>query len=205
MSSDRAKRAFDAVVAALALLILSPVFAIVAIALKLDSRGPLFFTQERIGRGGRPFRMIKFRTMVTDGEQLGPNVSATRDPRITRVGALLRRCFVDEAPQLINVLRGDMSLVGPRPETPEYVALLSPEERRVLSVRPGMAGPSTLSYSREEPELLARQADPDRYYREHLLHMRVAADLAYLERPVLSEDVRILARTALFVLAGLRR
>ena len=98
-----------------------------------------------------------------------------------------------------------MSLVGPRPETPEYVALLSPEERRVLSVRPGMAGPSTLSYSREEPELLARQADPDRYYREHLLHMRVAADLAYLERPVLSEDVRILARTALFVLAGLRR
>ena len=203
MSSDRAKRAFDAVVAALALLILSPLFAVVAIALKLDSRGPVFFMQERIGRGGRPFRMIKFRTMVTDGE--GPNVSATRDPRITRIGALLRRCFVDEAPQLINVLRGDMSLVGPRPETPEYVALLSPEERRVLSVRPGMAGPSTLSYSREEPELLARQADPDRYYREHLLHMRVAADLAYLDRPVLSEDVRILARTALFVLAGLRR
>jgi lipopolysaccharide/colanic/teichoic acid biosynthesis glycosyltransferase len=203
LSSDRAKRAFDAVVAALALLILSPLFAVVAIALKLDSRGPVFFMQERIGRGGRPFRMIKFRTMVTDGE--GPNVSATRDPRITRIGALLRRCFVDEAPQLINVLRGDMSLVGPRPETPEYVALLSPEERRVLSVRPGMAGPSTLSYSREEPELLARQADPDRYYREHLLHMRVAADLAYLDRPVLSEDVRILARTALFVLAGLRR
>jgi lipopolysaccharide/colanic/teichoic acid biosynthesis glycosyltransferase len=198
-----AKRAFDAVVAALALAVLSPLFALVAVAVKLDSRGPVFFRQERVGRGGRPFRMLKFRTMVADRARLGPNVSADRDPRVTRVGALLRRSFVDEAPQLINVLKGDMSLVGPRPETPEYALLLTPEERLVLSVRPGMAGPSTLAYSRDEPAILARQEDPDRYYREHLLHLRVAADLAYLERPGLSEDVRILARTVLFVLAGL--
>jgi lipopolysaccharide/colanic/teichoic acid biosynthesis glycosyltransferase len=197
------KRAFDAVVAALALAVLSPLFALVAVAVKLDSRGPVFFRQERVGRGGRPFRMLKFRTMVADRARLGPNVSADRDPRVTRVGALLRRSFVDEAPQLINVLKGDMSLVGPRPETPEYALLLTPEERLVLSVRPGMAGPSTLAYSRDEPAILARQDDPDGYYRNHLLHDRVAADLEYLERPTLAGDIRILWLTALYVLAGL--
>jgi len=203
MTSSAAKRTFDAIVAALALLVLAPLFALVALAIKLDSRGPVFFTQERVGRGGRPFRMIKFRTMVADRDLLGPNVSATRDPRVTGVGALLRRSFIDEAPQLVNVLKADMSLVGPRPETPEYALLLTPEERLILSVRPGMAGPSTLAYSREEPAILAQQEDPDGYYRDRLLHQRVAADLEYLERPTLVEDVRILWLTALYLLSGL--
>jgi lipopolysaccharide/colanic/teichoic acid biosynthesis glycosyltransferase len=203
MTRAGAKRAFDAAASAIGLLALAPLLAIVAISIKLDSRGPVFFTQERVGRDGRRFRIVKFRTMVGGAERRGPNVSAADDGRITRVGGLLRRCFLDEAPQLVNVLKGDMSLVGPRPETPEYVALLSAEQRRVLAVRPGMTGPSALAYSPSEAATLARHDDPDRYYRERLLHERVAADLRYLDNGGLREDMRILARTALVVTAAL--
>jgi lipopolysaccharide/colanic/teichoic acid biosynthesis glycosyltransferase len=203
MTGAVAKRAFDVAAATIALIVLAPIFLVVAIAVKLDTRGPVFFTQERVGRGGRPFRMIKFRTMVAGAARLGPNVSARGDRRFTRVGVFLRRSFLDEAPQLVNVLKGEMSLVGPRPETPDYVRLLTSDERLILSVRPGMAGPSTLAYSRAEPAILAVQPDPDGYYRNHLLHQRVAADLAYVQRPRLLDDIRILALTALYVLAGL--
>lgn len=199
------KRMFDAVIASLALLLLAPVFIVAAIAIRLESPGPVFFRQERIGCHGKRFRMVKFRTMVADAARLGPNVCATRDPRVTRVGAFLRRSFIDEAPQLLNVLAGHMSLVGPRPETPEYVLLFTPEERRILSVRPGMAGPSTLAYSRDEPAILARQADPDGYYRTQLLHQRVAADLTYVDRWTLATDLRILALTAAHVVSGIAR
>lgn len=197
------KRAFDVAVAALGLLVLAPVFAIVAVAIKLGSRGPVFFRQERVGRGGRRFRILKFRTMVSGAERRGPNVSGVDDHRVTRVGAFLRRCFLDEAPQLFNVLSGDMSLVGPRPETPEYAQLMSASERRILSVRPGMAGPSTLAYSVEESAILSRHGDPDRYYRDHLLHQRVAADLEYLRTASLREDIRILLKTGAIVIDGL--
>ena len=197
-----AKRAFDVVVSGTGLVALSPALAVVAIAVKLDSRGPVLFVQRRIGRGGEPFDMLKFRTMLVGADRTGSNVSPTEDPRITRVGAILRRSFLDEAPQLVNVLRGDMSLVGPRPETPDYAALLSPDERRILSIRPGMAGPSTLAYSSAEPALLAERDDPDRFYREHLLHARAHADLAYLDHGGLAEDIRILAGTARLVLSG---
>ena len=197
------KRAFDIAVALVVLIVLAPLLTLVAAAIKLSSRGPVFFKQERIGRGGRRFKMVKFRTMVANAERLGPNVSATQDRRITAVGRVLRRCFLDEAPQLLNVLRGDMSLVGPRPETPEYVSLLSPGQRRVLSIRPGMTGPSTLAFSAVEAEILAMQEDPDRYYRDYLLHDRISADLAYIERASLGADLRILGRTALLVVSGL--
>ena len=194
------KRAFDIAVSSTALVALAPLLALVALAVKLGSRGPVLFAQERTGRDGRSFRILKFRTMVAGAQ--GPNVSATGDARITPVGRMLRRCFIDEVPQLINVLRGDMSLVGPRPETPEYVALLTADERRVLSVRPGMAGPSTLEYSATEAALLAAQEDPDRYYRDHLLHARARADLEYLERAGLREDIRVLAKTSALVASG---
>jgi lipopolysaccharide/colanic/teichoic acid biosynthesis glycosyltransferase len=196
------KRTFDVVVSSAGLIVLAPALAVVAAAVKLDSRGPVLFVQQRVGRAGRPFGMLKFRTMVVAAGRTGVNVSPTGDPRITRVGTLLRRCFLDEAPQLLNVLRGDMSLVGPRPETPDYAALLSTDERRILSVRPGMAGPSTLAYSAAEPAMLAEHDDPDRFYRDHLLHVRVRADLEYLDRAGLAEDIRILARTAAVVLSG---
>jgi lipopolysaccharide/colanic/teichoic acid biosynthesis glycosyltransferase len=197
------KRAFDLAVSALGLLALAPVFALVAVAIKLGSRGPVFFRQERVGRGGRLFCILKFRTMVSGAERRGPNVSGVDDLRVTRVGAFLRRSFLDEAPQLFNVLSGDMSLVGPRPETPEYALLMSAAERRILSVRPGMAGPSTLAYSVEESAILSQHGDPDRYYRDHLLHQRVAADLEYLRTASLREDIRILLKTGAIVIDGL--
>jgi lipopolysaccharide/colanic/teichoic acid biosynthesis glycosyltransferase len=197
------KRAFDVAAAIVMLLALAPLFLLVAVAVKLDSPGPVLFRQERVGRRGRRFRMVKFRTMVTGADALGPNVSATEDRRITRVGRVLRRAFLDEAPQLLNVLKGEMSLVGPRPETPEYVALLSSEQRRILCVRPGMTGPSTLAFSAVESGILAAQEDPDRYYRERLLHERIAADLRYVEGASLSGDLLLLLRTAGLVLAGL--
>jgi lipopolysaccharide/colanic/teichoic acid biosynthesis glycosyltransferase len=197
------KRTFDVAISAAVLLVLAPLLLLTALAVKLDSRGPVLFSQERVGRGGRRFRILKFRTMVTDAERLGPNVSATADRRITRVGRLLRCCFVDEAPQLLNVLKGDMSLVGPRPETPEYVALLSPSQRGILAVRPGMTGFSTLAYSAQEAAIRAGQDDPDRYYREQLLHDRIAADLRYVQQASLACDVAILARTGMLVIAEL--
>jgi lipopolysaccharide/colanic/teichoic acid biosynthesis glycosyltransferase len=204
VSGQAAKRAFDVAVALVALLVLAPVFLLVALAVKLDSRGPVFFRQERVGRAGRRFRIIKFRTMTVESGRRAAAVCVGADRRVTRVGAVLRRCFLDEAPQLLNVLVGDMSLVGPRPETPEYAALLTPAERAVLTVRPGMAGPSTLVYSASEADLLAAHDDPERFYREHLLHARIAADLRYLTDGGLAEDLRILARTARMVVSGFR-
>jgi lipopolysaccharide/colanic/teichoic acid biosynthesis glycosyltransferase len=198
------KRAFDVAVAGGGLVVLAPVFVVVALAIKLDGRGPVLFRQERVGRGGRPFRIIKFRTMTVDAGTSVAAVCVAGDQRVTRVGSLLRRCFLDEAPQLLNVLKGEMSLVGPRPETPEYAALLTPGERAVLTVRPGMAGPSTLAYSAAEADLLASHDDPDRFYRDHLLHERIAADLRYLAERGLAEDLRILARTARMIVSGLR-
>lgn len=185
------KRVFDVVVSFVALLLISPLLVAIAVAIRLDSSGPAFFSQARVGRGGATFRLLKFRTMVVGAEQLAPNVSPTDDPRVTRIGRFLRRWYLDELPQLVNVLKGDMSLVGPRPETPEFVALFTPEERRVLTVRAGLAGPSTLAFM-DEAELLAEADDAVRLYEERILHERVQADLSYLDRRSLGYDVRLL-------------
>ena len=189
------KRAFDLVVGGVSLVALSPLFAGVAAGIKLTSRGPVFYRQERLGRGGRPFRIWKFRTMVADADRLGPKVSPGNDPRITRVGAFLRRWYLDEFPQLFNVLAGQMSLVGPRPESSEYAAHWTPEERMVLSIRPGIVGPSTFGHM-DEGEVLARVDDPQAFYVEHILHDRVRLDLEYLDRGSVGYDVRFLARQA---------
>jgi lipopolysaccharide/colanic/teichoic acid biosynthesis glycosyltransferase len=175
-------------------------FLIIAVLVKLSSPGPVFFRQERVGLHGRPFSMFKFRSMVVDAHTLGSNVSPAGDPRVTRMGALLRKTYLDEMPQLLNVLRGDMSMVGPRPETPEYVAMYSPQERRVLGARPGMAGPSTLAFE-SEAEVLARSADPYRCYVDHLMHERVRVDLEYLERQSIRYDLGVLLRTLLMVVS----
>ena len=137
-ASDLLKRAFDLVVAAVGLIVTGPLFAVIAVIITLDSPGPVFYRGERVGRGGRTFRIFKFRTMVHNAEALGGPSTADDDPRITRVGRWLRRHKVDELPQLLNVLTGEMSIVGPRPEVSQYAALLSAEERAILSVRPGM-------------------------------------------------------------------
>jgi len=200
---DVAKRAFDVLVCSVALVLVSPLLVALAVAVLLDSGRPVFFRQTRVGLNGRTFRLLKFRTMVVDAERLAPNVSATDDPRVTRSGRFLRRWYLDELPQLVNVLKGDMSLVGPRPETPEFVALFTPEERRVLSVRAGIAGPSTLAFM-NEAELLADADDAVRLYEEQILHERVQADLSYLDRRSMAYDVRLLLAQVFAILRRLR-
>jgi lipopolysaccharide/colanic/teichoic acid biosynthesis glycosyltransferase len=196
-----AKRAFDLFVGGVALVVLAPLFLVLAAAVRIDSRGPVLFKQERVGLAGRPFRIYKIRSMVRDAERRAANVSATGDPRVTRVGAYLRRWHLDELPQLFNVLKGDMSLVGPRPETPEFVARYTEDELRVLTVKPGVAGPSTLAFM-DEPEILGAADDPEDYYVNHLLHERVRLDLRYLARWSVLGDVRLLLRQVWVLVSG---
>lgn len=187
------KRLFDLVGAAVALLLLSPLLLAAALAVKLDSPGPVFFRQQRVGRGGVPFRIHKFRTMREGAP--GLQITVGDDPRITRVGRWLRRTRIDELPQFIDVLQGTMSLVGPRPEVPRYVAFYPPELReRVLSVRPGITDPVSLAYA-EESERLAQAADPEREYVEVLLPRKLQAAAAYAERATLWTDLGVLLRS----------
>lgn len=188
------QRAFDLVAAGLGLLVLSPVFLVLAMAIKLDSPGPVFFRQVRVGRGGQPFRIHKFRTMRQDAEQLGGPLTVGADPRITRSGAFLRKTKLDELPQLIDVVKGDMALVGPRPEVPKYVAFYTPEQRRVLDVRPGITDPASIRY-RDESTVLARAADPERAYVEEVMPHKLAINLAYQAQRTLGSDVGVILAT----------
>ena len=189
------KRIFDLLFSALALVLLAPVFLLIAVAIRWDSAGPVLFRQERVGRGGRLFRIRKFRTMVVDAPSRGPALTIGHDPRITRVGAWLRRTKLDELPQLVDVLRGDMSVVGPRPEVPRYVALYPSDLReRVLSVRPGITDPVSLKLA-DEASVLAASADPERTYREELLPAKLREAVAYAEQASLWSDLRIIAAT----------
>ena len=189
------KRIFDLLLSAMALVLLAPLFAVIALAIRWDSAGPVLFRQERVGRGGRPFRIHKFRTMGADAPLQGLALTIGHDPRITRVGAWLRRTKLDELPQLIDVLRGDMSLVGPRPEVPQYVALYPPDLReRVLAVRPGITDPVSLKLA-DEASVLAASADPERTYREELLPAKLREAVAYAEQASLWSDLRIIAAT----------
>ena len=197
-----AKRLFDLVLAALGLLLLGPLLLVIAVWIRLDSPGPVFFRQERVGRYGQPFRIHKFRTMVAGAPQLGPQISLQGDPRITRAGAVLRRAKLDELPQLIDVLAGTMSLVGPRPELPHYVALYPAALReKVLSVRPGITDRASIEY-RDEGALLAAAADPERTYAEVVMpaKLRFAAD--YVDHATLAHDLRLIALTLKALLWG---
>jgi lipopolysaccharide/colanic/teichoic acid biosynthesis glycosyltransferase len=190
-----AKRLFDIVFAGLGLLLLGPLLLGVALWIKLDSRGPVFFRQERVGRFGAPFRIHKFRTMVTDAERLGAQITVGDDARITAAGRWLRASKVDELPQLWDVLRGAMSLVGPRPEVPRYVALYPPAMRDlVLSVRPGITDPASLSF-RNESELLARAADPEREYVEVVMPAKLGLTADYVRHASLLGDIRLILAT----------
>lgn len=190
------KRGVDLLCAVAGLLLLSPLFVAVALSIRLDSPGPVFFRQERVGRGGRLFRIHKFRTMVVDAPTLGPGLTIGEDARITRVGRWLRRTKIDELPQLLDVLTGRMSLVGPRPELPRYVAFYPPALRALLlGVRPGITDPASLRYA-DEASLLAAAADPEREYREVLLPAKLQVSADYLRRATLASDLAVLARTA---------
>jgi lipopolysaccharide/colanic/teichoic acid biosynthesis glycosyltransferase len=189
-----AKRLFDVAVSLLALLLLALPMLAIAAWIRLDSPGPVFFRQQRVGRHGVPFAIHKFRTMRADAGGLPLTVGA--DARITRAGRWLRRTRLDELPQLLDVLAGHMSLVGPRPEVPRYVALYPPALRdRALAVRPGITDPASLEHL-DEAALLAAAADPEREYVERILPRKVAQAAAYAERATLASDVAVLARTA---------
>lgn len=170
--------------------------------MKLDSRGPVFFRQERVGRNFRPFRIFKFRTMVVDAPRLGGQItSGHEDPRITRVGRFLRRWKLDELPQLFNVVCGDMSLVGPRPEVPRYVEMFRDEYKEVLRVRPGITDLASIKF-RDEASLLSGSADPEQTYVKEILPEKLALAREYVARASFGFDLRILFRTALRIAGG---
>jgi len=192
------KRAFDVGVSLVGLILLAPLLLVVALAVRCTSPGPALFRQERMGRGFRPFRINKFRTMVADAPQRGAAITAGNDPRITRVGHLLRKTKIDELPQLINVLVGEMSLVGPRPEVPRYVDLFRQDYAEVLSVRPGITDLASLKY-RDETAILGAAADPDAEYVNRILPDKIALAKEYIARQSLALDLWIILQTLLAV------
>lgn len=195
-----AKRLFDLIAATSGLIVLSPVFLLGALCIKLGDGGPVFFRQERIGRGGVAFRIWKFRSMRTDAGSGGLQVTARGDPRITRVGRYLRASKIDELPQLLNVIRGEMSLVGPRPEVTRYVALYTPEQRRVLDLTPGITDPASVRFFDEE-SVLARYADPEQGYIAEVMPEKIRINLAYASTADVWSDIGVILRT-LGVIAG---
>lgn len=193
MVADCLRRLLDVAASLAGLAVLCPLFAFVAIWIKLDSSGSVFYRAKRVGKDGKRFRLYKFRSMVTDAEKRGPGITSAGNPRITTVGRFLRRTKIDELPQLINVLRGDMSLVGPRPEDPRYVAIYTPEQRRILTVRPGITSAASLTYRHEE-EMLSGE-DWEEIYRNQVLPAKIAIDLDYLEQRTLFTDIGLILRT----------
>jgi lipopolysaccharide/colanic/teichoic acid biosynthesis glycosyltransferase len=189
------KRVLDILGSTVGLLILSPFLLGIAVAIKLDSPGELFFRQERIGWGGQPFRIFKFRSMVAGAPQFGRAITVRADSRITRVGAFLRRSKLDELPQLINVLTGDMSLVGPRPEVPEFMNFYTPEQRAlIVSLRPGMTDYAAIFF-RDESLLLDGQDDPVEFYRREIMPIKFAYYERYSRDVGFINDLRIIAAT----------
>jgi lipopolysaccharide/colanic/teichoic acid biosynthesis glycosyltransferase len=189
------KRFFDVLCAGAGLLLLSPLLLGVALWIKVDSKGPVFFRQQRVGRGGVLFRIHKFRSMFENAPLSGPQITIGTDPRVTRAGRFLRRAKLDELPQLIDVLAGTMSLVGPRPEVPRYVAMYPSALRdKILSVRPGITDPASIEY-RDESALLARAADPERVYIEQVMPAKLRCAAQYVDHMSLLGDVRLIVAT----------
>ncbi len=189
-----AKRVFDVTAAAVGMVFALPLLSAVALVIRLDGRGPVLFIQERIGLRGRPFRLYKFRTMVEEADSLGGPLTVGEDPRITRVGRFLRKYKLDEWPQLINVLKGEMSLVGPRPEVPKYVALYAADQRRVLDLVPGITDPASIKY-RNESRLLEAAPDPERAYVEVVMPDKIRINLHYAARADAAKDIRTILKT----------
>lgn len=189
------KRAFDLLASGVGLIILSPLLLGIAFAVRLTSPGPALYRARRVGRHGKEFTLYKFRSMVANADRQGPGITAAQDRRITRVGRFLRRTKLDELPQLLNVLRGEMSLVGPRPEDPRYVAFYTPEQRRILDYRPGITSAASLAYRNEERILSGDNWE--RVYTEYVMPAKLAIDLEYAQRATLWRDMGLIFRTVL--------
>ena len=191
------RRLIDILLSTLALVLLSPLLLAVAITVAIDSRGNPFYPSWRCGLAGKQFRMWKFRSMIPNADRIGPAITARQDPRITKLGRLLRVTKIDELPQFINVLTGDMTLVGPRPEAPGIVALYTPAQRRVLDVKPGLTGRNQLAG--EESETIPLHAEPEHYYVTQLMHKKLHSDLQYLEARTPWSDTRVVFDTVSFI------
>lgn len=189
------KRLFDLVFTIPGVIILSPVLLVLALWIHFDSKGPIFFRQERVGRYGVPFRIFKFRTMVVDAEKQGKQITVGDDKRVTRSGEVLRHYKLDELPQLFNVLLGDMSLVGPRPEVPRYIAEYTEEERQeVLSVRPGITDSASIEF-RSENEILGQAKDPEQAYIKEILPIKIKYYREYVQNHSILGDFMIILKT----------
>lgn len=188
------KRIFDVTASGLGLLLLSPLFLIVAIWIRLDSPGPVFYRQTRVGRYNKDFRLLKFRSMRVGSDKKGLITVGGRDPRVTRSGYWIRKYKLDELPQLINVFKGDMSLVGPRPEVRKYVDLYTPEQLHVLDVRPGITDMASIRY-RNENELLEQAADPEQFYRDTVMQDKLRINLEYVSDHSFFKDIKIILMT----------
>jgi lipopolysaccharide/colanic/teichoic acid biosynthesis glycosyltransferase len=203
MTYRRSKRLFDGICGGLGLMVLSPALLAIAALIKLNSSGPVFYKGPRVGMNGRPFKMYKFRTMVTKADQIGGSSTPDDDPRITGIGRWLRGYKLDELPQLINVVKGEMSLVGPRPQVQWAVDLYTPQERKVLAVPPGMTDYASLRFP-DEGRILKNSTDPDRDYMEKIHPEKMRLGLKYVEENSFWLDVKIIFKTIAAV-AGVGR
>lgn len=194
------KRVFDVVVSALMLIILSPVLLLTAVAVKADSKGSVFYRQVRVGRYGKEFRIYKFRTMVQDADKKGLAITVGEDPRITRMGRMIRKCRLDEIAQLLNVLNGTMSFVGPRPEVPKYVDVYEDAYMATLLVRPGVTAPSSIHFRNEDEILAASKEDPEVTYVKQILPTKMALNLTYLDSISVWKDIKVMFQTVKAVL-----
>jgi lipopolysaccharide/colanic/teichoic acid biosynthesis glycosyltransferase len=193
------KRAFDIAAAIVGLAVLTPLLAAVAVCVRLGSPGPVFFVQRRMGRGFRPFHVYKFRSMRVDAPERGAQITAGEDPRITWIGRILRKAKLDEFPQLYNVLRGDMSLVGPRPEVPKYVEIFRRDYEEILRVRPGITDLASIAYC-DEAAILGRAQDPEQEYLQRVLPEKIRLAKEYIRRQSFWLDQRIILRTVLAII-----
>lgn len=188
------KRIFDVICSSLGLIVLSPMLIIVTILIKKGSDGPVFFKQIRVGKNEKEFLILKFRTMVVDAEKLGKQITIGNDSRITKIGAFLRKYKLDELPQLINVFKGEMSLVGPRPEVPRYVKLYTEEQRKVLKIKPGITDLASLRY-KDENDLLGDKQDPEAFYINTVMPDKLSLNLEYMKRNNVIFDIYIIIKT----------
>ena len=194
------RRFADILISGSLLILTSPVLVLTALAIRLDSKGPALFRQTRIGINGIPFTIFKFRTMRVEPVDTQVTLGGRADPRVTRVGGLLRDSKIDELPQLFNVLAGDMTLIGPRAETPNFVEHFTPRQREVLSVKPGLTGPGQIDYTTTQASLLENAADPNLFYIEKILPEKLEKDLEYIHTRSLAGDLAILGRTLLVMI-----
>jgi lipopolysaccharide/colanic/teichoic acid biosynthesis glycosyltransferase len=197
------RRLIDILVSAIVLILMSPLFLAIAIAIRLDTPGKSIYRARRVGEAGRRFQMLKFRSMIADADRRGPAISSCADSRITRVGQFLRACKLDEFPQFWNVLKGDMTLIGPRPETPEIVDLYTKEQKRILRAKPGLTGPGQISCTMDESMAVREEARAEEFYIKNVLDRKLAMDVEYFEKRTVRNDIALVGRTIGVIFRGI--